>query len=40
MGSMVLLDLMGGVALLLRGLHMVHSGFCALSALTSGCGSE
>jgi phosphate:Na+ symporter len=26
MGSMVLLDLMGGVALLLWGLHMVHSG--------------
>ena len=23
---MVLLDLMGGVAVLLRGLHMVHSG--------------
>src|SRR3978361_504865 len=27
MGSLVLLDLMGGVALLLWGLHMVHSGF-------------
>jgi phosphate:Na+ symporter len=26
MGSLVLLDLMGGVALLLWGLHMVHSG--------------
>ncbi len=26
MGSVVLLDLMGGVALLLWGLHMVHSG--------------
>lgn len=26
MGSMILLDLMGGVALLLWGLHMVHSG--------------
>ena len=26
MGTMVLLDLMGGVALLLWGLHMVHSG--------------
>src|SRR5260370_35578834 len=26
MGSIVLLDLMGGVALLLWGLHMVHSG--------------
>src|SRR6201999_3662831 len=26
MGSMVLLDLLGGVALLLWGLHMVHSG--------------
>jgi Na+/phosphate symporter len=26
MGSMVLLDLMGGVALLLWGLHMVQSG--------------
>ena len=26
MGSKVLLDLMGGVALLLWGLHMVHSG--------------
>jgi phosphate:Na+ symporter len=26
LGSMVLLDLMGGVALLLWGLHMVHSG--------------
>src|ERR1700752_3609042 len=26
MGSMVLLDMMGGVALLLWGLHMVHSG--------------
>src|SRR5919204_5619850 len=26
MGAMVLLDLMGGVALLLWGLHMVHSG--------------
>src|SRR5579872_3415022 len=26
MGSMVLLDLMGGVALLLWGLHMVHTG--------------
>jgi phosphate:Na+ symporter len=25
MGSIVLLDLMGGVALLLWGLHMVHS---------------
>ena len=30
MGSMVLLDLMGGVALLLWGLHMVVSGCCAL----------
>src|SRR5258708_38563481 len=27
MGSTVILDLMGGVALLLWGLHMVHSGF-------------
>jgi phosphate:Na+ symporter len=27
LGSLVLLDLMGGVALLLWGLHMVHSGF-------------
>ena len=26
MGTIVLLDLMGGVALLLWGLHMVHSG--------------
>src|SRR5579871_2313033 len=26
MGTLVLLDLMGGVALLLWGLHMVHSG--------------
>ena len=26
MGTMVLLDLMGSVALLLWGLHMVHSG--------------
>src|SRR5713226_4048890 len=26
MGSMILLDLVGGVALLLWGLHMVHSG--------------
>ena len=26
MGSIVLLDLMGGVALLMRGLHMVRSG--------------
>jgi phosphate:Na+ symporter len=26
MASMVLLDLLGGVALLLWGLHMVHSG--------------
>ena len=26
MGSIVLLDLIGGVALLLWGLHMVHSG--------------
>src|ERR1700743_2513983 len=26
MGSLVLLDLLGGVALLLWGLHMVHSG--------------
>src|ERR1700739_4170957 len=26
MGSLVLLDMMGGVALLLWGLHMVHSG--------------
>ena len=26
MGTMVLLELMGGVALLLWGLHMVHSG--------------
>jgi phosphate:Na+ symporter len=26
MGSTVVLDLMGGVALLLWGLHMVHSG--------------
>jgi hypothetical protein len=26
MASMILLDLMGGVALLLWGLHMVHSG--------------
>ena len=26
MGSAVILDLMGGVALLLWGLHMVHSG--------------
>ncbi|HUN96541.1 MAG TPA: Na/Pi cotransporter family protein, partial [Bradyrhizobium sp.] len=26
MGSLVLLDMLGGVALLLWGLHMVHSG--------------
>ena len=29
MVTMVLLDLMGGVALLLWGLHMVHSGISA-----------
>ena len=38
MGSIVLLDLMGGVALLLWGLHMVHSGIVrACGAETSAC---
>ena len=44
MGSMVLLDLMGGVALLLWGLHMVHSGilraFGPDSAAIAGEGAE
>jgi len=34
MGTIVLLDLMGGVALLLWGLHMVQSASYALSALS------
>jgi Na+/phosphate symporter len=33
MGSLVLLDLMGGVALLLWGLHMVHSGIAGAQPL-------
>ena len=37
MGSMVLLDLMGGVALLLWGLHMVHSGILRAFGQTCGC---
>ena len=32
MAGVIILDLMGGVALLLWGLHMVQSGCCAPSA--------
>src|SRR6266699_2917293 len=35
MGTMVLLDLMGGVALLLWGLHMVHSGMLLAKGLNN-----
>jgi phosphate:Na+ symporter len=37
MGSLVLLDLMGGVALLLWGLHMVHSGILRAFGPTCAC---
>jgi phosphate:Na+ symporter len=36
MGSIVLLDLMGGVALLLWGLHMVQAASCGPSARICG----
>jgi phosphate:Na+ symporter len=35
MGTLVLLDLMGGVALLLWGLHMVQSGIMAVMIAAS-----
>ena len=46
MGTIVLLDLLGGVALLLWGLHMVHSGILRAFGsdlrrlLASGCGTD